>query len=98
LRSEAERALRDAARLASTSSTLDVRDRVDALLFAGDWFQLKGFARTARNYYVQAAQLLPSVGNADERLAAPVRVLYAIPQSFDDPRELSRPVAYSNAE
>ncbi len=174
LRSEAEHAVRDAARLASTSSTLEAQEKVDALLFAGDWFQLKGFVRTARNYYVQAAKLLPSVTKADERLAAPVRVLYAIPpralrafrtkppagderfivveftvradgsvqtprvrernvtksmadetldalrtarfrprvidgepvesrnvvlrQSFDDPRELSRPVAYSNAE
>lgn len=81
LRTEAEYAVREAARLASSSQTLTVQARAEALLFAGDWFQVKGFARTARNYYAAAAQLRGSVGDAPlgDQLDTPVRVLYAIP-------------------
>jgi hypothetical protein len=79
LRNEGERALRDAARLATASSTLSARAKLDTLLFAGDWFQLKGFSNTARDYYAQAAQLLGTLESADDRLDTPVRVLYAIP-------------------
>jgi tetratricopeptide (TPR) repeat protein len=79
LRNEGENAVEEAARLAIESSTLSARAKVDTLLFAGDWFQLKGFTNTARKYYSQAAQMLSSASNADDRFDTPVRVLYAIP-------------------
>ena len=81
LRAEAEQAVRQAAHLASSSQTLTAQARADTLLFAGDWFQLKGFTRTARNYYAAAAQLRGShVGQPlGDQLDTPVRVLYAIP-------------------
>lgn len=76
LRLAAERAVRDAARVASSSKTLAPQAQVDTLLFAGDWFQLKGFTRTARSYYTEAAKLQGFLG---DRLDSPVRVRYAIP-------------------
>lgn len=76
LRTEAESAVRDAARRATSSATLTAQAKADALLFAGDWFQLKGFTRTARGYYTAAAQLRSTIG---DQLDTPVRVLYAIP-------------------
>jgi TonB family protein len=75
LRTEAERAVRDAARRAVSSQTLTAQAKADTLLFAGDWFQLKGFTRTARGYYAEAAKLR----STGDELDTPVRVLYAIP-------------------
>jgi tetratricopeptide (TPR) repeat protein len=79
LRGEAEDSVREAARIASASTTLAVRAKADTLLFAGDWFQLKGFTNAARKYYADAAKVLGSATNPDDRLETPVRVLYAIP-------------------
>jgi TonB family protein len=79
LRGDAEDSVRAAARIASASTTLPARTKADTLLFAGDWFQLKGFTNAARDYYADAAKILGSTANPDDRLDTPVRVLYAIP-------------------
>lgn len=79
LRGEAEDSVREAARMAIASTTLSGRAKADTLLFAGDWFQLKGFTNAARDYYAKAAKILSSAENLDDRLDTPVRVLYAIP-------------------
>jgi tetratricopeptide (TPR) repeat protein len=79
LRQEGESAMREAAAWVVDSKTLSARTKVDTLLFAGDWFQLKGFTNTARSYYVQAAKLLDAAQKGDDRFETPVRVLYAIP-------------------
>jgi len=79
LRGESEDSVRQAARIAAASTTLSVREKADTLMFAGDWFQLKGFTNTARDYYADAGKLLSSAENLDDRFDAPVRVLYAIP-------------------
>jgi tetratricopeptide (TPR) repeat protein len=79
LRQEGESALRDAADWVVKSDTASAKTKVDTLLLAGDWFQLKGFTNTARRYYVQAAKLLDAAQKGGDQFETPVRVLYAIP-------------------
>ena len=82
MRRESEQALVQAAQLALASPTMSPGDKVDVLLEAGDWFQMKDHARTARAYYLQALQLT----GAESRLAQPVLLLYSTP-----PMALSNP-------
>lgn len=78
LRPEGDEALRYAARLAE-SATLTPERRVAVLLQAGDWFQAKDHARTARRYYASAQRWVQRTVVADDPLGAPVQVLYPVP-------------------
>ena len=87
LRNEGEQGLRSAARLALTSTSIPLDLRIDVLLQAGDWFQIKDHVRAARDYYAQAHRLSTAAGvpatldgrNADRGPWEPVQLLYATP-------------------
>jgi len=78
LRPDGEQALRNAAHLAETA-TLAPERRVAVLLQVGDWFQAKDHSRTARRYYASAQRWVKRTSGAEDPLAAPVQVLYAMP-------------------
>jgi hypothetical protein len=77
MRSEGDEAMHRAARIsAHTSPDL----RFDTLLKVGDWFLVKGYARTAQSYYAQAAELARKEAlSPDKTLDVPVQVFYPLP-------------------
>jgi len=77
-RAEGERSLRAAALLAMASKQLDPATKLTAVLATADWFQMKGFTNTARDYYVQAHGLLEELQRVDV-FDSPVRLLCPLP-------------------
>ncbi len=75
MRRESELALVQAAQLALTSPTMQPDEKIEVLLEAGDWFQMKDHVRTARTYYQQVLQL----PGGQRHLTQPVMLLYATP-------------------
>jgi tetratricopeptide (TPR) repeat protein len=79
LSAEGEQAVTRAVNVAERA--LDERARIDALLQAGDWFQMKDHTRTARRYYAIADGIAAQTLGPDHPLSAPVRLFYPYPPS-----------------
>jgi tetratricopeptide (TPR) repeat protein len=79
LNAEGEHAITRAAQIAE--GMLDERARVDVLLQAGDWFQMKDRTRSARRYYALAEGVAARALGPDRPLSSPVRLLYPMPPS-----------------
>ncbi|MBB6091756.1 tetratricopeptide (TPR) repeat protein [Povalibacter uvarum] len=80
MRYESEQALTRAARLALASETMPASEKVQVLLEAGDWFQMRDHVRTARGYYEQVLLLMRTGDDARTTLlSSPVMLMYAPP-------------------
>ena len=79
LSAEGEQAITRAAKVAERG--LDEQTRIDVLLQAGDWFQMKDHMRAARRYYAIAEGIAARILGPDHPLSAPVRLFYPCPRS-----------------
>jgi tetratricopeptide (TPR) repeat protein len=79
LSAEGEQAVTRAAKVAERA--LGEQARIDVLLQAGDWFQMKDHTRAARRYYAIAEGIAVRTLGPDHPLSTPVRLFYPYPPS-----------------